>query len=77
MNRETREEYLLTDAEVDDLCRVHLYDWLEQVPRSALSWGYRRRALRCMAERLGSPARDCYDRVFAAEPNAATAVRPA
>jgi len=34
------------------LCRVHLFDWLEQVPRSRLGWGYRRAAYRQMAERL-------------------------
>jgi hypothetical protein len=52
----------------DDLCAVHLYDWLEQVPRSRLSWGYRRAAYRRMAERLGDAARGTYDRIFAQEP---------
>src|SRR5579884_1328802 len=27
-------EVELSAADFDDLCRVHLYDWLEQVPRS-------------------------------------------
>jgi hypothetical protein len=66
-NRVTGEEYPLSRTDFDDLCRVHLYDWLEQVPRSDLTWNYRRRALRRMAERLAGPALDCYDRVFAAE----------
>ena len=31
----------LVEDDFDDLCRVHLYDWLEQVPRSQ-EWDYRR-----------------------------------
>jgi hypothetical protein len=50
----------------DDLCRVHLADWLEQVPRSR-EWGYRRAAYRKMAQRLGGPAEESYERVFARE----------
>src|SRR5262249_6827975 len=53
---------------LDDLCRVHLYDWLEQAPRSQYGWGYRRAAYRRMAERLGPIAVSAYDRVFAEEP---------
>jgi hypothetical protein len=49
----------------DDLCRIHLYDWLEQVPRSR-EWDYRRAAYRRLAERLGAVAQESYDRVFAA-----------
>ena len=41
----------------DDLCRVHLFDWLEQVPRSR-EWDYRRAAYQSMAERLGRSARE-------------------
>jgi len=66
--RETGEEVWLNRDEFDDLCRVHLYDWLEQVPRSRYGWGYRREAYRRMADRLGSKAQAAYDRVFAAEP---------
>jgi hypothetical protein len=62
------EEVLLSRADLDDLCRVHLFDWLEQVPRSTYGWGYRRAAYRRMVERLGEPARSAYERVFAAEP---------
>jgi hypothetical protein len=58
----------LSAGDFDDLCRVHLYDWLEQAPRSRFGWGYRRAAYRGMAERLGPAAREAYDRVFAAEP---------
>ena len=39
----------------DDLCRIHLFDWLEQVPRCR-TWDYRRAVYRQMAERLGSAA---------------------
>ncbi len=66
--RETGEVVPLSSAELDDLCRVHLYDWLEQVPRSRFGWGYRREGYRRMAERLGGNALAAYDRVFAAEP---------
>lgn len=63
----TGEEVALAGAELDDLCRVHLYDWLEQVPRSRFGWGYRREAYRRMAERLGGVAREAYERTFALE----------
>jgi hypothetical protein len=62
----TGEEVELSPDDFDDLCRVHLYDWLEQVPRSRV-WDYRRAAYRGMAGRLGGAAREAYDRVFAAE----------
>lgn len=68
IDRITGEVVELTPGELDDLCRVHLYDWLEQVPRSRYGWGYRREGYRRMANRLGSMAQAAYDRVFAAEP---------
>lgn len=58
----------LNRADFDDLCRVHLYDWLEQAPRSRYGWGYRRAAYRRMAERAGVNALKAYDRTFAGEP---------
>ena len=61
----------LTEADFDDLCRVHLCDWLEQVPRSQ-EWDYRRAAYRQMGERLGGAALAAYERVFAAAHGAAT-----
>jgi hypothetical protein len=70
-DRITGEEVVLARPEFDDLCRVHLYDWLEQVPRSEYGWGYRRAAYRRMAERLEERDVAAYDRVFAGE--AATA----
>jgi hypothetical protein len=57
----------LSNEDFDDLCRVHLYDWLEQAPRSEYGWGYRRAAYRRMAERLGGPAMAAYDCEFAQE----------
>jgi hypothetical protein len=67
-DRITGEEVRLARDDFDDLCRVHLCDWLEQVPRSRLGWGYRRAAYRRMAERLGQAARGAYDHVFRQEP---------
>ncbi|HEX4130570.1 MAG TPA: hypothetical protein VHZ24_11030 [Pirellulales bacterium] len=74
-NRETGEEMMLTRAEYDDLCCVHLFDWLEQVPRSQYGWGYRRDAYRRMAERLGEKIRTVYDTVFAQESAAERSTR--
>lgn len=68
VDRLTGEPVELSRADFDDLCRVHLYDWLEQVARSRYGWGYRRTAYRGMAERLGGKPLAAYDRVFAAEP---------
>src|SRR5262249_14307823 len=62
-NRLTGDEVQLNHPDFVDLCRVHLYDWLEQVPRSRHGWGYRRSAYRRMAERLGGAALEAYDRV--------------
>lgn len=61
------DDIVLSREDFDDLCRVHLYDWLEQVARSRFGWGYRRAAYRQMAERLGGNALTAYDRVFAQE----------
>jgi hypothetical protein len=60
-------EVLLNRDDFDDLCRVHLFDWLEQVPRSRHGYGYRRSAYRQMAERLGPGPLAAYDSVFANE----------
>ena len=66
VDRLTGEEIELPRADFDDLSRIHLCDWLEQVPRSK-EWDYRRRAYRRLAERLGGVAQEAYDRVFASE----------
>ncbi|HTU89766.1 MAG TPA: hypothetical protein VMF69_06705 [Gemmataceae bacterium] len=64
-DRLTGEEMQLSEDDFTDLCKIHLYDWLEQVPRSQ-KWDYRREAYRRMATRLGGIALESYDRVFAA-----------
>jgi hypothetical protein len=64
IDRITGQEVPLAQPDFDDLCRVHLVDWLEQVPRSE-EWDYRRSAYRRMAERLGKTAEANYDRVYA------------
>ena len=65
-DRLTGEEVVLSKEDFDDLCRVHLYDFLEQVPRSH-RWDYRRASYRRMAERLGGVALASYDRTYAQE----------
>ena len=72
-DRITNENVTLSRQDFDDLCRVHLYDWLEQVPRSRYGWSYRREAYRQMATRLGGIAEEIYAKVFANEPAACPA----
>ena len=66
-NRETGETIELSREDYDDLVRLHLCDWLEQVERSG-RWAMRRDAYRNMAKRLGGVALESYDRVYAREP---------
>ena len=68
-NRETGETIEVSREDYDDLVRVRLCDWLEQVPRSN-RWDYRRDAIRRMAERLGGVAEESYRQVFAHAPAA-------
>lgn len=63
-------EHPISDRDFEDLCLVHLCDWLEQVERSQ-KWDYRRSSYRALAERLGGIALTSFDRVFAHEPAAA------
>ena len=56
----------LAADDFDDLCRIHLCDWLEQVTRCQM-WDYRRDAYRRLAEKLNGVARESYGRVFASE----------
>lgn len=76
-DRITGEEVTLDRQSFDDLCRVHLYDWLEQVPRSRYGWGYRRAGYRQMAARLGPDAEAVYAKVFAQEPAGEPQTSPA
>lgn len=71
VDRLTDEEISLADSDFDDLCRIHLYDWLEQVARSQ-QWGYRWSAYRRLAERLGGVAKETLERVYAAAPAGST-----
>lgn len=66
-DRLTGKEEQMSLADFDDLCRVHLFDYLEQAERLG-EWDYRRAAYRRMALRLGPGAVQAYDKVFAAEP---------
>jgi hypothetical protein len=69
VDRITGEKIELARHDFDDLCRVHLIDWLEQVPRSE-EWDYRRAGYRRMAERLGGAAEASYERTFGQEETA-------
>lgn len=71
-DRITGGEVTLNRQDYDDLCRVHLFDWLEQVPRCK-RWDYRRPAYRGMARRLGNAVEQEYERVFALEQSAVNA----
>lgn len=66
VDRLTKEEVAVSPEDFDDLCRVHLYDWLEQVGRSR-KWDYRRDGYRRLALRLGGHPREAYEAVFAQE----------
>lgn len=56
----------LEGPDFEDLCRVHLCDWLEQVPRSK-KWKYRREAYRRLASRLGPWAEEAHRKTYSAE----------
>jgi hypothetical protein len=64
LDRLTGDTIALSAAELDDLCAVHLYDWLEQAPRSRYGLEYRQASYRRMAERLGDKAVAAYNQVF-------------
>jgi hypothetical protein len=66
IDRITGDRVWLSREDFDDLCRVHLFDWLEQVPRSR-EWDYRRAAYRRMAEHLGTAAEAACVRAYARE----------
>jgi hypothetical protein len=67
LDRLTQSQIELSDDDFEDLCRVHLCDWLEQVPRCK-QWDYRRQGYERLATRLGGIALTAYDSVFAACP---------
>ncbi|MBC8116948.1 MAG: hypothetical protein H7062_21335 [Candidatus Saccharimonas sp.] len=67
IDRLSGETIELNEQDFDDLCVVHLCDWLEQVPRS-LQWDYRRQAYHDLSERLGGIAQESFNRVYALSP---------
>jgi hypothetical protein len=62
----TGEEVELPTEDFDDLCRIHFYDWLEQLPRCT-RWDYRRSAYQAMGRRLGDAATAEFERIYAGE----------
>jgi (p)ppGpp synthase/HD superfamily hydrolase len=65
-DRLTGEEIELSEQDFNDLCTIHLCDWLEQVPRSK-RWDYRAETYRRLAERLGGIAMKSHRRVFSGD----------
>ena len=57
----------LCNEEFEDLVRLHLCDFLEQVERSE-AWDAQRQTFRAMSQRLGGAALESYDSIFAREP---------
>jgi len=68
LDRFTNQQVPLSPEDFEELCRIHLCDWLEQVQRAG-AWDYRRDSYRRMAERLGRAALKSYDEVYATEPS--------
>ena len=69
-DRLTGDTIELNREDFDDLVRIHLCDWLEQVARWG-EWDYRRDSFQHMARRLGGVALKSYQRVYADAPPAA------
>ena len=63
----------MSAEQLRDLAHIHLFDWLEQVERSAHEqpggWNYRRNAYQQMAALVGEPAQSLYAATFAREPS--------
>ena len=57
----------LSHMDFEDLIRLHLCDYLEQVERVE-GWGYHRETLKTMGERLGGAALAAYKATFSREP---------
>jgi hypothetical protein len=66
-DRLAEEEIELSTEEYNDLCRLHLCDWLEQAPRTPDYMNFERNPqFRRMAERVGGIALETYERIFPA-----------
>ena len=57
----------LSNQEYEDLIRLHLCDYFEQVERDD-TWDYRRKEIKIMSERVGGATLKAYHAVFAREP---------
>ncbi|MCH2693770.1 MAG: hypothetical protein MK025_03510 [Acidobacteriia bacterium] len=66
-DRFKEQEVELSLEDFNDLCTIHLCDWLEQIVRGD-NWDRRREAFKLMAGRLGGIAEESYNRVYAQEP---------
>ena len=66
-DRLTSQQIDLSTDEFEDLMRLHLCDFLEQVQRSE-GWNYRRAKIQAISERLGGAALVSYNSTFAREP---------
>ena len=69
-DRLTGDHLDLSNEEFEDLMRLHLCDFLEQVERSE-AWDNRRQEIRTMSERVGGLALDSYNSTFDREPQSA------
>ena len=62
-NRFTNQEIELSEPDFNDLCCIHLCDWLEQVPRAG-KWNERRDSYERMARRIGGEALQSFEYVY-------------
>jgi hypothetical protein len=67
LDRITKQEVEMSLEDLEDLGRIHFYDFMEQLPRSQ-EWWYRRPGYRTLAERLGQTALETWKGVYAQEP---------
>ncbi|MHC4876064.1 MAG: DUF6817 domain-containing protein [Planctomycetota bacterium] len=66
VDRFSGERLNLSCEDFDDLGKIHLVDWLEQVGRSQ-DWTYRRAIYEYLARRLGSGVETSFDEVYAGQ----------
>lgn len=62
-DRLTDEQVELSEQDFNDLCTIHLCDWIEQAPRTKMP-DYRADAYQRLAQRLGGVAQENYRRTF-------------
>ena len=66
IDRFTGKEIEIAAKDFEDLCRIHICDRLEQVPRSK-NWDFRPQTFRRLAQRLGGIASESYDRLHVSQ----------